>query len=199
MATNQQLDAALNSALAGMSSSDLQSYQEANKEKLISKLSNDLANSFNVGIRSANNSAVNYDILSNYVVQSNNLNTTMADLASQNTKNTNIAQGNAATNSRVREIKEWYYNNKLDTLFVFQLIFISICFLAVLAFLIKLGFINSAVFGICVGIVIVVMILLIANRAVYTDMVRDKRYWSKRNYGIVGSPLPGGIVPQKCP
>jgi len=104
---NQQLDAALNSALAGMSSSDLQSYQNTNKDKLISKLSNDLANSFNVGLRSANNSAVNYDILSNYVVQSNNLNTTMSDLASQNTKNTNIAEGNAATNSRTREIKEW--------------------------------------------------------------------------------------------
>jgi hypothetical protein len=182
-----------------MSASDLTAYQDANKEKLISRLTNDMANSFNAGIRTANSSAVNYDILSNYVVQSHNLNTTMAELASQNTKNTNIAQGNAATNTRVREIKEWYYNNKLDTLFVFQLIFISVCFLAVLAFLIKLGFINSAVFGICVGIVIVVMVLLIANRAVYTEKVRDKRYWSKRNYGVVGSPLPGGIVPQKCP
>jgi hypothetical protein len=196
---NQQLDAALNSALAGMSTSDLQAYQDANKEKLISRLTNDMANSFNAGLRTATGSAVNYDILSNYVIQSKNLDTTMGELAGQNSKNTNIAQGNAATNSRVREIKEWYYNNKLDTLFVFQLIFISVCFLAVLAFLIKLGFINSAVFGICVGIAVVVMILLIANRAVYTDKVRDKRYWSKRNYGVVGSPLPGGIVPTKCP
>ena len=196
---NQQLDAALNSALAGMSTSDLQAYQDANKEKLISRLTNDMANSFNAGLRTATGSAVNYDILSNYVIQSKNLDTTMGELAGQNSKNTNIAEGNAATNSRVREIKEWYYNNKLDTLFVFQLIFISVCFLAVLAFLIKLGFINSGVFGICVGIAIVVMILLIANRAVYTDKVRDKRYWSKRNYGIVGSPLPGGIVPTKCP
>jgi hypothetical protein len=196
---NQQLDAALNSALAGMSTSDLQAYQDANKEKLISKLTNDMANSFNAGLRTATGSAVNYDILSNYVIQSKNLDTTMGELAGQNSKNTNIAEGNAATNSRVREIKEWYYNNKLDTLFVFQLIFISVCFLAVLAFLIKLGFINSGVFGICVGIAIVVMILLIANRAVYTDKVRDKRYWTKRNYGIVGSPLPGGIVPTKCP
>lgn len=196
---NQQLDAALNSALAGMSTSDLQAYQDANKEKLISRLTNDMANSFNAGLRTATGSAVNYDILSNYVIQSKNLDTTMGELAGQNSKNTNIAQGNASTNSRVREIKEWYYNNKLDTLFVFQLIFISVCFLAVLAFLIKLGFINSAVFGICVGIAIIVLILLIANRAVYTDKVRDKRYWSKRNYGVVGSPLPGGIVPTKCP
>lgn len=196
---DQQLDAALNSALAGMSTSDLTAYKNANKDKLINRLSNDMANAFNAGLRTAQGSATNYDILSNYVVQSKNLNTTMAELAGQNTKNANIADGNAATNSRVREIKEWYYNNKLDTLFVFQLIFISVCFLAVLAFLIKLGFINSAVFGICVGIVIIVMILLIANRAVYTDKVRDKRYWSKRNYGVVGSPLPGGIVPTKCP
>ena len=150
-------------------------------------------------MKTANNTAVNYDILSDYVIQTKNVDNTVGELAKQNTKNANIADRNVATNSRIREIKEWYYNNKLDTLFVFQLIFISICFLAVLAFLIKLGFISSAVFGICVGIAIVVMILLIANRAVYTDKVRDKRFWSKRNYGIVGSPLPGGIVPTKCP
>ena len=143
--------------------------------------------------------ATNYDILSNYSIQSKNLDTTLSELAGQNTKNMNIASGNAATTTRNREIKEWYYNNKLDTLFVFQLIFISICFLAVLAYLIKLGYINSAVFGIVVGINIVVLILLIANRAVYTDILRDKRYWSKRINGIVGSPLPGGIIAQKCP
>ena len=195
----QQLDAALNSALAGMSSSDLQAYQASNKAQLINRLSDGLANSFTAGLKTANNTAVNYDILSDYVIQTKNVDNTVGELAKQNTKNANIADRNVATNSRIREIKEWYYNNKLDTLFVFQLIFISICFLAVLAFLIKLGFISSAVFGICVGIAIVVMILLIANRAVYTDKVRDKRFWSKRNYGIVGSPLPGGIVPTKCP
>jgi hypothetical protein len=40
------------------------------------------------------------------------------------------------------------------------------------------------------------MILLISNRAIYTDKVRNKRYWNKRIYGVVGSALPGGI--QKC-
>jgi len=40
------------------------------------------------------------------------------------------------------------------------------------------------------------MILLIVNRAVYTEKVRNKRYWNKRIYGVVGSTLPGGT--KKC-
>ena len=118
----QQLDAALNSALAGMSASDLQAYQASNKDKLVSRLTNDMANSFTAGLRTANASAVNYDILSNYAIQTKNLDSTMGDLAGQNSTNANIADMNTSTNSRIREIKEWYYSNKLDTLFVFQLI-----------------------------------------------------------------------------
>jgi len=77
---------------------------------------------------------------------------------------------------------------------VFQLIFISLSLLGVLAYLIKMNIIGAGVFGAMIGILIVVNILVIANRAVYTDKVRDKRYWSKRGFGVVGSPLPGGIL-----
>jgi len=74
--------------------------------------------------------------------------------------------------------------------------FISLCVLAAIAFAAKMGFISNTLVGILIGFEVVIMILLISNRAIYTDKVRNKRYWNKRIYGVVGSALPGGI--QKC-
>lgn len=193
------LDTALNNAISGMSSSELNTYTQDNVNNVQSTLTNNFANAFAQSLKSTTVAAGNYDLLSNYVIQTKNLNTTLNDLSGQSMNNVNIAKRNVDTATRTQEIKEWYYNNKLDTLFVFQLIFISLSFLGVLAWLAKLGFLSNAVVGIMIGILIVVNILIISNRAVYTDKVRDKRYWSKRMYGVVGSALPGGIAPTKCP
>lgn len=193
------LDTALNDALSGLSTAELNSYKAGNTAELKTNLADNFANAFMPSLNSSIAVANNYDVLQNYKVSSKNLDTTLNDLKGQQTTNLNIASRNVATASRYREIKEWYYNNKLDTLFIFQLIFISILFLAVLAYLIKMNVIGPAVFGSMVGILIVINVLIISNRAIYTDKVRDKRYWSKRNFGIVGSPLPGGILAQKCP
>jgi hypothetical protein len=193
------LDISLSDALNGMTSAQLNTYTESNKNDLRTTLTNNMATAFLPSLNTTSASANNYDILSNYTINSKNLDTTLADLKGQQAANLNIANRNVATASRFREIKEWYYNNKLDTLFVFQLIFISILTLAVLAYLMKLNIIGVGVVGAMVGILLIVNVLVIANRAVYTDKVRDKRYWSKRAFGIVGSPLPGGILAAKCP
>jgi hypothetical protein len=192
-------DTALNTALNRMTPTEIRSYTAGNASKLQNTLTNQIADTFGQSLALVDINSGNYDIMSNYTVQSNNLDTTIGELKDNQGRNLNIARKNVDTSSRVREIKEWYYNNKLDTLFVFQLIFISLCALAVIAYLSKLGFIGGATLGILIGLIVVILVLTIANRAVYTDMLRDKRYWSKRINGIVGSPLPGGIIAQKCP
>ncbi len=197
--TTNPLDVSLSDALNGMTSAQLKDYKDSNKNDLRNTLTNNMASAFLPSLNTTSNAANNYDVLTNYTINSKNLDTTLSDLKGQQAANLNIANRNVATASRFREIKEWYYNNKLDTLFVFQLIFISILLLAVLAYLSKLNIIGMGVVGAMVGILLVVNVLVIANRAIYTDKVRDKRYWSKRAFGIVGSPLPGGILAQRCP
>jgi hypothetical protein len=192
------LDQSLNDALASMSSSEIKTFADGNLGSLNDSISNNLANAFKPALNMSIDSANNYDILTNYTINSKNLNTAVADLKDQQTKNINIASQNLANSGRVREIREWYYNNKLDTLFIFQLIFISLSLLGFVAYLMKAGIIGAGVFGALVGLLAVILILTIANRAVYTDKVRDKRYWSKRLFGVLGSPLPGGLVEQKC-
>jgi len=197
--TSNPLDISLSDALNGMTSAQLRTYTETNKNDLRTTLTNNMASAFLPSLNTTSNAANNYDVLTNYTINSKNLDTTLGDLKGQQSANLNIANRNVATASRFREIKEWYYNNKLDTLFVFQLIFISILLLAVLAYLMKLNIIGVGVVGAMVGILLIVNVLVIANRAVYTEKVRDKRYWSKRSFGIVGSPLPGGILAPQCP
>jgi hypothetical protein len=189
-------DAALNTAFGQMSATDRATYLGGQASNLQTQLTGKFADSFGQSLASTQNTARNFDIMTNYTTQSNNLNTVVADLAGTQDFNLSTAKRNSDTAQRNQEIKEWYYNNKLDTLFIFQLIFISVCTLAAIAFFAKMGFISNSVVGILIGVEIVVMILIISNRAIYTDKVRNKRYWNKRIYGVVGSPLPGGI--QKC-
>lgn len=189
-------DAALNTAFGQMSATDRAAYLTGQASDLQTTLTGKFADSFGQALTNTQNTARNFDIMTNYTTQSKNLNTVVADLAGTQDYNLSTAKRNSDTAQRNQEIKEWYYNNKLDTLFVFQLIFISLCALAAIAFLAKMGFISNSVVGILIGVEIVVMILLISNRAIYTDKVRNKRYWNKRIYGVVGSPLPGGIM--KC-
>jgi len=190
------MDAALNMVFGQMSPTDRATYLAGQASTLQSTLTGQFADSFGQSLSNTQNTARNFDIMTNYTTQSKNLNTVVSDLAGTQDSNLSTAKRNSDTAQRNQEIKEWYYNNKLDTLFVFQLIFISLCTLAAIAFAAKMGFISNTLVGILIGIQIVVMILLISNRAIYTDKVRNKRYWNKRIYGVVGSALPGGI--QKC-
>jgi len=182
-----------------MSSVELTELATTNSQTLKDQVANNLASSFGASLGRAVQVSDEFNMMSNYKAQSNNLLTAVDTLDSSATSNVDIANRNSDTAQRTREIKEWYYNNKLDTLFVFQLIFIGICFMAVLAFANKLGYIGSGVIGISMGLFIVIMILLISNRAVYTNIQRNKRFWSKNIYGVPGSPLPGGTLPTKCP
>ncbi len=168
----------------------------ANQASTIDTVLNDKSDAFSTTYTSLDNVGNNYQVAQYYNLQTGRLENVLKDLASKGNENVNIANQNIALNTRNAEIKEWYFNNKLDTLFVFQLIFISLCLLAVIAYLLKLGVFGSGFFGMLVGLLILIVILVIANRAIYTEKVRDKRYWTKRGFSSVGDALPG--VNKKC-
>ena len=97
--------------------------------------------------------------------------------------------------NRQIEISEWTYNNKMDTVFVFQIIFIALLFVGVLMILNKTGLVgwgfvlySSIVVGVLVSIIII-------NRAVYTNSTRDKRHWTRKQFendNSIDSPLGRG-------
>jgi hypothetical protein len=84
--------------------------------------------------------------------------------------------------NRQVEINNWSYNNKVETLFVFQIMFISLLFVAILMLLKAQGVMGAAVVWYIMGILLLMIVLIIVNRAIYTNNTRDRRYWNKKHF-----------------
>jgi len=87
--------------------------------------------------------------------------------------------------TRQMQINEWAYHNKLETLFIFQLVFLALMFFAVLMYINKLGYINIYFVGFIMLIVLFLLVVMILNRVTYTEKVRDKRFWNRRQFGYM--------------
>jgi len=91
------------------------------------------------------------------------------------------------------EINEWNYHEKMETLFILQLLFIGFSITIILLTLSKYGFF-SRLFAIYTGIVIVGIIILFGIfRRMYTKNVRDKTHWNERSFD--GDRTLGSLVP----
>ena len=102
---------------------------------------------------------------------------------------------NIELTNRQIEINEWTYNNKMDTVFVFQIIFIALLFVGVIMILNKIGMVGWGFVLYSTIVVGVLVSIIIINRAVYTSSTRDKRHWSKKNFAddnTIQSPLGKG-------
>jgi len=101
-----------------------------------------------------------------------------ADAASMNSQNA----------KRQFEMNEWSSENKRDTLFVLQLIFIVLTITAPLLYFQRMGALPNTIFYGIVGLLVVAVILTIAVRAQYTNMSRDNRFWNRRRFAQMGGP-----------
>lgn len=109
---------------------------------------------------------------------------------------------------RQAEINEWYFNDKLETLFFLQIFFVVVLSMAIVTYLQKNGYITSqfAVYLTAILFFVVIGTGLYRNR--YTNEFRDARFWSKRNFrereAVVtsteqdqcGAPGDGSFVPK---
>ncbi len=103
---------------------------------------------------------------------------TTADAASINSQNA----------KRQVEMNEWSAENKRDTLFVLQLMFIVLTVTAPLLYFQRMGALPSTVFYGIVGLLVVAVVLTIAVRAQYTEYGRDNRFWNRRRFAKMGGP-----------
>jgi len=94
---------------------------------------------------------------------------------------------------RMNEIGEYRYRNSSDTIFIFQLMFIAILIVIVLLYLKSIGIVTAFfVYPVCILLTIIVVFILV-NRIVLTNNIRDKRDWSKLNFGD-GQRIPSGYI-----
>jgi hypothetical protein len=126
---------------------------------------------------STSDSAINMGRL---VGRNNSLSDISKQLYDENTLTQNSYLQAKDTYTRQGEINEWQAQNKLDTLFFLQILFLFFSVLVVLLYLRQGKMLSgTAVFG-TAGILLLVVIGILWNRVSYTNMSRDSRYWNRR-------------------
>ena len=126
-------------------------------------------------------------------------NDSLKTLADETTKsNLSVATGGTKdTYARQGEINEWQAQNKLDTLFFLQTLFIFFTFMVVMLYFRKAGTLTTVPFYIFLGVALLILIGILWNRASYTMNYRDQRYWNRRFVGLSDS---GGLAAKaQCP
>lgn len=96
---------------------------------------------------------------------------------------------------RQSEINQWSTGNKMDTLFVYQQVFIILCTVVFMTFLLNGGLITAGLYFGLLFLLVCIAVFTIVNRAQYTQFLRDGRYWNKRKFPTY-STIP---VPNICP
>jgi len=110
----------------------------------------------------------------------------------------NVIDVNENLSLRQNEVNEWSNQNKLDTLFFLQVMFVGLCFMAVLLFLSMNGIIPSYLFKMFSVIVTILIILTLILRARFTSVARDSRYWHKSRFPKQPDVVPGSNS-SNCP
>jgi hypothetical protein len=104
-------------------------------------------------------------------------------------------QYNIELANRQIEINDWSYNNKMDTLFVFQVLFISLTILSLLFYFKNEGFIGSTFVWYSFILLLGIFLLLLITRILYSRGRIDKRFWSRRRFAGDNATIPPSVTP----
>ena len=189
-------DVQYTSALKGMTEQQKQSYFEAQKQELLGDILKDREGTFQKTYTDAvKNNSVQHSLFF-YQQRNRDIDTLGKAIQNQNEAAIGTTKYNNQLATRQYEINEWSYNNKMDTLFVFQIMFVTLLITAALVYLNSLGFLSTTILGLVVGILLFVDIAILINRFNYTYKVRDQRYWNKRQFEKKSVPQGSGSI---CP
>jgi len=142
---------------------------------------------------STSDSAINMGRL---VGRNNSLSDISKQLYDENIQTKNSYLQAKDTYTRQGEINEWQAQNKLDTLFFLQILFLFFSAIVVLLYLRQAKMLSdTSVYG-TVGALLLVVVGILWNRVSYTNMSRDSRYWNRRYIAANPNALAGNQCSQ---
>ena len=196
--TRLMQDVQYTAALRGMTPEQKKNYFESQKNEYMNNLLNQRESNF----QKVHTDAVRNDAIQNsffYYLQRNRDLAEVGDyLKSSNESNIGAKKYNNQLALRQNEINEWAANDKMDTIFVFQILFVTILAIAGLTYLQRAGFFSQALLGLLAGIFVFIDVVVIVNRSLYTKKTRNQRYWNRREFPKKDLPFPGQ-TPDICP
>uniref|UniRef100_A0A6C0KXJ3 Uncharacterized protein n=1 Tax=viral metagenome TaxID=1070528 RepID=A0A6C0KXJ3_9ZZZZ len=83
---------------------------------------------------------------------------------------------------RQAEINEWYFNDKLETLFFLQMFFVVLLSMSIIMYLQKNGYTTTQFAAYLTIILLCVVVGTGVYRSRFTKEYRDNRFWNKRNF-----------------
>jgi hypothetical protein len=86
------------------------------------------------------------------------------------------------------QINQWTNENKMDTLFFMQLLFIFLTLTVPLLYMKNIGLLPSSVFYGVIFLLTFSLIMTVVVRAQYTNYTRDNRLWNRRKFAQMGGP-----------
>lgn len=172
----------------------LNAYTAATKDQLYGKVVEEHSDTFLKNYNDLTNAANTNKNVMYYYIRNKDLNKIQGSIASRAESEAMAAQHDSHLAKRQFEINEWTNGNKLDTLFVFQLIFIGLLVSAPLLYIKRLGMLPSSVFYAVILVIFLAILFTIVIRAQYTLKSRDQRFWHKRRF-----PGPPVFPPGSCP
>jgi hypothetical protein len=152
-----------------------------NRAGIIGTITSGELSSLNQSFNSAEGSGQNVLTYAMMMSRNKTIDSIASDLTVRNLK---MGSGLKDTFTRQGEINEWQAQNKMDTLFFLQILFLFFTLLVVLVFFRKYDIIPSYVFNSLVIFALVIVIGVLWNRSSYTSMSRDKRLWNRRYIGL---------------
>jgi hypothetical protein len=117
-------------------------------------------------------------------------------IISEQLKMKTAAEANEDMTRRQVEINNWYYENKRETLFVLQLVLLTLLTVTVLLYLSATGWVGEAGANYLMLIVILIGAGTWIYRWYYTSRIRDPRYWNRRLFPGDGKMEPASA---QCP
>lgn len=185
-------DVQYTSALRNMTDTEKEAYFQSQKDQLVNSVLDNRQGTFQKTYTDAlrNNSIQNSYMF--YQQRNRDLFDIGKDMENKNISAIDTSKYNHDLAQRQYEINEWSYNNKMDTLFVFQLLFVTLALTAGLAYLNRLGILSIYILGLVVGVILIIDIAVILNRYAYTAKVRDQRFWNRRQFAKKDLPQGSG-------
>lgn len=92
------------------------------------------------------------------------------------------------------EINQWSAGNKMDTLFVYQQLFLILCATCVLTYLWFQGMVGGMFYAAILLVLAAIFTFTVVERAQFTQFLRDGRYWHRRKFPTYQGPA----IPSIC-
>jgi hypothetical protein len=188
-------DMELQAYLSGLSDPERREFIMENVGETLSEVDKSKSSRFNELFDQATGADNNIVSAAYYVARTRDLSNLARGVDDLAVKQINVSQINGDLVNRQNEINEWSNSNKLDSLYVVQVLFVCLTLIGVFAALLSFGIISMSLFlGISSAMLIVVLIITIIKWR-YTSVIRDERYWNKMKF----KPNPNSNIKAKCP